>query len=381
VLLGKLLRIDVNSSTTPPFYISPSTNPYFGVTTPDTLDQIYAFGLRNPFRWNFDRLTHDLWIGDVGQGAWEEIDFIPADSAAGLNFGWSCYEGTAAYNPALCAPSLSLMPPIFTYPNPGGAAVDGGVVYRGTLPANAPLVGYFLANDYYSGNFYKIKPNGSGGWTVFQQNGLKAGVPNIGEAENGEVYVVSQYTGDISHITIDAVLPARLEAFTAIQAGDGVQLKWQTVFEENLSRFEIEYSTDGANFRHAGYVAALNLASGANYSFDHPVSYSGRLYYRLKMINIDNSAEFSGIVSVEMGIVAKNFIRPSIITTGVINVYPGQPYQTFELISMKGEIVLKQHVEGQNARIDIPVKFLAPGSYIARLSGNGPTVQQKVILR
>jgi hypothetical protein len=273
------------------------------------------------------------------------------------------------------------MPPIFTYPNPGGAAVDGGVVYRGSLPANAPLVGYFLANDYYSGNFYKIKPDGSGGWTVFQQNGLKTGVPNIGEAEDGEVYIVSQFTGDISHITIDAVLPARLTEFTAIAADAQVQLKWKTVFEENLSRFEIEYGTDGATFQHAGYVAAVNSASGANYSFNHSISYSGRLYYRLKMINIDNSAEFSGTVSAQMGGVAKNFVRPSIITTGVISIFPEQSYEAFELISMKGEVVLKQHVEGQNGRIDIPVRFIAPGNYIVRLSGHGSTVQQKVIIR
>jgi glucose/arabinose dehydrogenase len=291
VLLGKLLRIDVNSSSTAPFYTSPATNPYFGVTTPDTLDQIYAFGLRNPFRWSFDRTTHDLWIGDVGQGAFEEIDFVPADSAAGLNFGWSCYEGNAPFNPGLCNPSLSLLTPIFTYPNPGGAAVTGGVVYRGRLPANAPLVGYFIATDYYSGNFYKIVPNGSG-WTVYTQNALKTGVPNIGEGENGEVYIVSQFAGDVSHITVDAVLPARLVNFAAIAVNDGAQLKWKTVFEENLSRFEVEYSTDGTNFQHAGTVAAANSATGASYGFHHTISFPGRLYYRLKMINIDNSAEF-----------------------------------------------------------------------------------------
>ncbi|HLG39938.1 MAG TPA: T9SS type A sorting domain-containing protein, partial [Chitinophagaceae bacterium] len=271
--------------------------------------------------------------------------------------------------------------PVFTYPNPGGAAVTGGVVYRGTLPANAPLVGYYIATDYYSGNFYKIRPDGSGGWAVYTQNAVRTGVPNFGEAENGEIFAVSQFAGNVSSIAVDVVLPARLTEFTATKISSSVQLNWKTAFEENMSGFEIEYSTSGANFHHAGFVNAFNRASGAEYSFLHTFSNSGHLFYRLKIINIDNSFEYSNVISIEKEITDKNFVRPSFITSGIMNIYLSNSFNMLELVSMKGAILLKQNISGQTGRIDIPVSFIAAGTYIIRLKNNESAIQQKVIIR
>jgi hypothetical protein len=380
VLLGKMIRIDVNSSAVAPFYTSPPGNPYFGITTPDTLDQIYAFGLRNPFRWSFDRQTNDIWIGDVGQGGVEEIDFRRADSTARTNYGWRCYEGDNDYNTSGCGPRANYTFPVFTYPNTGSAVV-GGVVYRGTLPANAPLVGYYIAADYYSGRIYKIRPNGAGGWTVYTQNGAPTNFSNFGETEDGEILAVRQFGSNIYTITVDAVLPARLIDFSARAVGSAIQVNWKTTFEENFSRFEIEYSEDGINFRHAGTVAATNIATGADYTFTHSGSFAGRILYRLKMINIDNSHEYSSTVSTEVRLTYNNFVRPSVITSGTLTLYLDKSFNTLELINMEGSVISRQEINGRTGRIDITVPVLSRGIYIARLRSNELTLQQKVIFR
>lgn len=380
VMLGKMLRMDVTSSATAPFYTIPPDNPYVGVTSPDTLDIIYSFGLRNPFRWSFDRLTHDLWIGDVGQATWEEIDFSRADSTAGLNYGWRCYEGNAPHLTSGCGPISDFTFPIFTYPNPGPAAVTGGVVYRGVASANASLVGYFIAADYYSGTFYKIHPDGNA-WTVYQQTALRTGVPSIGEAENGEIYVVSQFGSNVSLLSVDAVLPARLISFSARQVNDKIELRWKTAFEENLSHFDIEYSKDAVNFQKAGSVNAVNSSNGADYIFSHSPNYSGRLFYRLKMINQDNSSEMSSTISTQQNVTNQNFVRPSVIHSGVINIVSTGGYSRFELISMDGSVVLKQEISAGAGQSYISALSIPAGTYIAQLQSNSSVVRQKVIIR
>ncbi|MEO7767606.1 MAG: PQQ-dependent sugar dehydrogenase, partial [Ferruginibacter sp.] len=109
VLLGKMLRFNVNTSATAPYYSIPPGNP-FG-------NEIFDLGLRNPFRWSFDRQTHDMWIGDVGQDSYEEIDFRPAASTAGVNYGWHCYEGNVPYNLSGCGPATGYVFPVYTYPS------------------------------------------------------------------------------------------------------------------------------------------------------------------------------------------------------------------------------------------------------------------------
>ncbi|HYC38979.1 MAG TPA: PQQ-dependent sugar dehydrogenase [Chitinophagaceae bacterium] len=190
VLLGKMLRISVNTSATAPFYSIPAGNP-FG-------NEVWALGLRNPFRWSFDRQTQDVWIGDVGQNAWEEINFVPAGAPVGRNFGWRCYEGNNPYNLAGCGPVANYTFPIYTYPiSPPPASVIGGVVYRGT--AFPGMFGYYIACDFYSGNFYKIRPDGSG-WNVTVQNALRSGIAAFGESESGELFAAGLTTGTVYRV-------------------------------------------------------------------------------------------------------------------------------------------------------------------------------------
>ncbi len=159
----------------------------------DTLDEIWALGLRNPWRISFDRLTGDLWIGDVGQNAWEEVDFQPASSDGGENYGWRCYEGNHAYNTSGCGSMSSYVSPIFEYPhNPttGGNSITGGFVYRG---ADVPLLqGWYVVADYSSDNFWLIRPDGIGGWDSHIQTDVPIlDVSTFGEDKDGELFVAS----------------------------------------------------------------------------------------------------------------------------------------------------------------------------------------------
>jgi len=116
-LLGKMIRIDVSNFSTPPYYTIPPDNPY--VSDPNVDDHIWALGLRNPWRWSFDRSTGNMWIADVGQSALEEINFRTAGATGGINYGWRCYEGNQAYNTTGCLPQSNLIQPIFVYPHSG----------------------------------------------------------------------------------------------------------------------------------------------------------------------------------------------------------------------------------------------------------------------
>jgi len=184
-LLGKILRLDVNGSL--PYQIPPS-NPFVGQA--GARGEIWAYGLRNPWRFSFDRTQHDLYIGDVGQNAREEVDYQPAVSA-GLNYGWNTMEGSQCYGGGTCN-RTGLTLPIIDYPNPGdGCAVTGGYVYRGArLPA---YVGTYFYADYCGGWIRSFKVVG-GQVTAHRDwsNQLltNGNVSSFGEDARGELYVV-----------------------------------------------------------------------------------------------------------------------------------------------------------------------------------------------
>ncbi len=204
VLLGKVLRIDVGLGGFPSDcvgsgtgqYSIPASNP-FRDGGGGVCDEIWALGLRNPWRSSFDRVTGDFYIGDVGEGEWEEIDFQPAGSGGGANYGWPCFEGNNAFNLSGCGPSSSYTFPIFVYSHSGGeCSVIGGYVYRGSLfPA---LVGRYVLTDLCTGNFWDIIPDGAGGWQIGQHTNLaRFGFVSFGEDASGELYVVHQGSGTL----------------------------------------------------------------------------------------------------------------------------------------------------------------------------------------
>jgi glucose/arabinose dehydrogenase len=180
-LLGKLLRIDVDG----PFpYGIPTGNPY---ASGPGLDEIWAVGLRNPWRCGFDRLTGDLWIGDVGQSTWEEIDFQPAGTA-GANYGWNCMEGNECHLPAhgcTCDDPV-LTDPVHVYDHATGCAVIGGYVYRGS--AVAALTGLYVFGDTCAGAIWTLDPADFG---VSPLEGISIGPYSFGQDHDGELYIVS----------------------------------------------------------------------------------------------------------------------------------------------------------------------------------------------
>ena len=184
-LLANLLRIDVADADEDTPYRVPASNPFVGDNDPNTRDEIWAFGLRNPFRFSFDRQTGDLWLGDVGQNEFEEIDVI----TRGGNYGWCPWEANQDFGSCSTnLPDSAFTFPVLDYGRSAGASVTGGVVYRGArLPA---LVGQYIYGDYISGNVWAAQLNGT---TVTSNTLLDtvAGPVAFGEDNDGEILIVT----------------------------------------------------------------------------------------------------------------------------------------------------------------------------------------------
>jgi len=190
-LLGSILRIDVDASDPPLEYAIPSDNPFVG--NPSGRDEIWVYGLRNPWRFSFDRLTGDLFIGDVGQGRLEEIDLQPASSPGGENFGWDVMEGSLCYEPSSGCDTTGLVLPILEYGRSLGRSVTGGYRYRGA--ASPRLDGVYLFADYVLGTVWGTVPRCDGQWEA--QTLLESGVlvSSFGEDAAGELFLVQYSSG------------------------------------------------------------------------------------------------------------------------------------------------------------------------------------------
>jgi glucose/arabinose dehydrogenase len=190
-MLGKLLRIDIGHGDP---YTIPPANPFAG--SKPGLDEIWAFGLRNPWRFSFDRETNDLWIADVGQDKYEEIDFQPALSAGGENYGWRCYEGDHSYNTTDCLPTGNYVSPVAEYGHTAGrCSVTGGYVYRGSKYPG--MAGYYFYADYCTDELWSLHSNGDS-WDVMYHGKYSGNnFSTFGEDRDGELYIAGLSTGVI----------------------------------------------------------------------------------------------------------------------------------------------------------------------------------------
>lgn len=184
-LLGKMLRIDIDNTEGSTNYAVPSNNPFVG--DPNALDEIWSYGLRNPWRFSFDSETDELWIGDVGQGSIEEIDRAAA-GVSGQNYGWRCYEGNLEYNTSGCPMEFDLTFPVAEYSHSGGnCSITGGYVYRGEIYEN--FLGIYFYADFCSGEIGTIDQSNNqinhgpynGSWVSF------------GEDKNKELYIIDNF--------------------------------------------------------------------------------------------------------------------------------------------------------------------------------------------
>jgi glucose/arabinose dehydrogenase len=197
-LLGKILRIDVNGTSGSRQYRIPSSNPYVGRTG---RDEIWARGLRNPWRWSFDRLNGNLWIGDVGQARYEEIDRSTKGTRGagwGVNYGWRVMEGRHCYNPTSGCNTTGKALPLLEYSHDYGCSVTGGFVYRGNA---YPMLrgGYFFA-DYCSGRIWTVY---AGARSPAQRTLLldtNLNISSFGESQSGELYLVDHSGGGVYRV-------------------------------------------------------------------------------------------------------------------------------------------------------------------------------------
>jgi glucose/arabinose dehydrogenase len=195
--LGKMLRFNVNTDVAP-YYTVPTDNPF--LSDPAYFPEVWSTGLRNVWRFSFDRLNGDMWMGEVGQNEREEINYEPANTG-GRNYGWRCYEGNLPYNTNGCQSQSSYTGPVFDYSHAAanGCSVTGGFVYRGTKYPD--MYGHYLFADYCSGRWWHTRPNGSGGYTTSVLANLTTyEYSSMGEDRDGELYVATLSTGRIMKV-------------------------------------------------------------------------------------------------------------------------------------------------------------------------------------
>ena len=280
-LLGKMLRIDVDNPQADKNYGIPSDNPF--IDNSSAMDEIWAYGLRNPWKFSFDRATNDLWIGDVGQNAREEINLTLASDTGGLNYGWRCYEGNLEYlNGNLCPDEATLTFPVSDYSHSNGrCSITGGYVYRGSTYPNFDGL-YFFADvcsqeigylSFDGGNWSKTFENFSGSFVAF------------GEDINGELYV-SSLGGTISRLVDANVLNVEDEQVNSVSvhpnpAKNELTIDFGTTtfsIETTISIFDIQgkriktVEKDNNSIQHLNisdvskgiYILKINSESGRN---------------------------------------------------------------------------------------------------------------------
>ncbi len=373
-LWGKMLRINVDNFTALPFYTVPASNPF--ITDPNVLDEIFSLGLRNPWRWSFDKLTGNIWIADVGQNVKEEVNVLTLTQASGANYGWRCYEGLAEFNITGCLPASNYVIPVFDYPHnnaTGGFSITGGIVYRGT--AYPALYGYYICADYVSGNVWVINANNN---VVSFQSNVLGSIVSFGELENGEILALT-LNGGLYRVTTSSVVSLKLLNWTGNSYESYNQLQWQTTEEKDVKNFEVEYSMDGNIFLSAGVLAAKNEIKSA-YIFQHNKQQSD-IYYRLKTIHTNGKIEYSTILFLKDKLDKKRkyiFSYNNDAKQIWLNVSANEKV-SFQLYNLNGQNVFSLANYGNNKIIDL--QKIPSGIYIGKIILKNKIVTEKIIVR
>ncbi|RZM18265.1 MAG: hypothetical protein EOO88_41195 [Pedobacter sp.] len=364
--LGKMLRMNVDAP-------GPTITP-----------ELWAMGLRNPFRWSFDRSTGDMWIGDVGQGQREEINFRP-NGTAGANYGWPCVEGTlnngAAPGFGDCDTVRAIdFLPIHEYQiTPTSRSVVGGYVYRGTEYAN--MQGVYFFTDYFSTSLSMIRPNGMGGWTVTSKPGLASGTSSISEGADGSLFVTSLNNNSVSKIIDLVVTPVHLTSFSGKVYSGYHELKWIVQDESAIQKYIVDWSTDGINYQQAGEVQALNTTNTHAYSFRHNNATARKVFYRIRIVSMDGTAKYSPVITLGD---AKGAVQvyPTIVKpNGTVNIITQDEVNTIRMIGTDGRMVASKIVGRTSGYISFQVPgSVAAGTYIIQLEGDNVRQAVKVVV-
>ncbi|HEV2780472.1 MAG TPA: PQQ-dependent sugar dehydrogenase, partial [Actinophytocola sp.] len=203
-LLGKILRLDVSRACAGLPYCVPPDNPFVGVA--GARAEIWAYGLRNPWRFSFDAADGSLWIADVGQGTFEEVNHQPAGQG-GASYGWSCMEGPQVFNPDRCTGAVHTGPVFHYQTSVDGCAVIGGHVYRGQRFADL-AAGTYIASDYCSATAWAVRENPDGTHTNARVGEFPTQPTSFGVDTAGELYLVNDLPGQLHLVGFERVPPA-----------------------------------------------------------------------------------------------------------------------------------------------------------------------------
>ncbi|NRD23390.1 PQQ-dependent sugar dehydrogenase [Winogradskyella litoriviva] len=272
-LLGKLLRLDIDTTTETHNYSIPSDNPFIGDTT--VRDEIWAYGLRNPWKFSFDRLNGDIWIADVGQNDYEEINHVTAiEASTGLNYGWRCYEGNLPYNTNGCSTPSSYTFPVEGYNHFGDGeskcSITGGYRYRGTEFPN--IYGYYFFADYCSEEIgYLAFDEAINMWTKTLQD-FNGNWSSFGEDVNGELYVADPTSGSIYKIT-DTSLSINDNTYSTISiypnpSNNYLSINFGSVDTNNISDkisiFDLQGKLTKSIQRNSDIIQTINISELSN---------------------------------------------------------------------------------------------------------------------
>ena len=378
-LLGKMLRLNVDNFATPPYYTIPPGNPF--LTPGDGIrDEIWAMGLRNPWRWSFDKSNGDMWIADVGQGAWEEVNYSTLAGSKGADFGWHCKEGNHnTPGVTVCDPGTNYKSPVFEYGHDnatGGFSITGGYVYRGNLYPS--LNGYFVCTDYVSNNVWIVRPNGA----FIRRAGTLTNVSTFGQDNSGELYAISRSAGTISRIVVanEAPLPLTLISFSGKDYAGYNELTWTTGFEENIEKYIVEYTINGTDYQTAGEVVSKYGSSGGSYTLKHNINNQQVIRYRIRITELDHKQSYSPVISI--GEISKKRIQvyPTIVSTGSINIISTIPVTRLSVFTLDGKEIYIKYMAGSTGYTSVPLSGLKKGMYLVKLTGDGFSQTDKIII-
>ncbi|MCB0667203.1 MAG: PQQ-dependent sugar dehydrogenase [Saprospiraceae bacterium] len=370
--LGKMLRINVDQLP----YTVPPDNP-FATSSGDTIREIWAWGLRNPWRFSFDD-NYDLWIGDVGQSAREEINYIPAaQNQPGLNFGWDCREGNIecpGCGNQNCS-GLDFTEPVYWYGPGPGLSVTGGYVLRGEYYDE--YEGHYVFADFATNDLQTLKVTGGQSVSISSaQSATK--ISTFGKDEKGRIYAAN-YTGTIYRIVEAGLLPVDLLAVHIEKHEKTVLLDWQTGFEMDVSHFEIERSFENEPFKQIGVVPAIgNETDITEYEYLDNNTLPGHYLYRLKTIDLDGSFSYSMTLDVNIDPLVELELMPNPAQDKITAYFSGlNDYGIIQIVALNGSILKQVSLENmENNSVEIDVSDLDRGLLLLQYLDGG---QQKVV--
>jgi len=382
--LAKIIRIDINSKTPPLNYSIPPDNPFVGTAG---MDEIWYYGMRNPWRISFDRQTGDFWIADVGQNEWEEVDFIFAGTPGGLDFGWDCYEGNNhPLETQNCTANTQYTWPIFEYPhncsqcpNGKGASITGGFVYRGNLyPA---LKGYYLFADYISNYYWLIKktsnnpPTFTSSWV--NGTGVINALVSFGEDENGELYACN-LSGVLYAISASGPLPVKWESVDAWHIPNGNRVEWVIHQTAGIDHFEVQRCLNPDFIKTTTVTLVSPVQDQTHYGCDDAYLQHDNVYYRIQAYLSNGTIEYSPIAR----LIPQETTKPTLIFDLTNKIWklslPGD-WQTGKVViyDIQGKEVFARKLSNEKM-IDLAPQVI-PGVYFIEIKAGNDSWSDKIV--